>query len=85
MANKRSRTQALGAGDPGDGPSREWGWHGHFPRGSRLAGLGATLMLIFFLLTTRDFEQGATAVPWLAGIALVIVVSIAASTFRRRR
>jgi hypothetical protein len=86
MARKRSRrTGAVGPDDPGAGPSVEWGWHGQFPVGYRLGGLAATAVLIGLLLTTRDFEEGATAVLWLVGAIVVILVGIAASTYHRRR
>jgi hypothetical protein len=85
MARKRSRTRVLGPDDPGAGPSIEWGWHGRFPLGSRLAGLAATAALVGLLLTTRDFEEGATAALWLVGMILVVLVGITASTYRRHR
>jgi hypothetical protein len=85
MAHKRSRTRVLRPDDPGAGPSLDWGWHDRFPLGSRLAGLAATAVLVGLLLTTRDFEEGATAVLWLVGAIVLILVGIAAATYRRRR
>jgi hypothetical protein len=87
MARKRSRTQiqVVGPDDPGAGPSVDWGWHGSFPRGSRLAGLAATVVLIGLVLTSRDFEEGATAVLWLVGFIVLILAGITVSTYRRRR
>jgi hypothetical protein len=85
MARERSRTRVLGPDDPGAGPSVDWGWHGRFPLGSRLAGLAATAVLVGLLLTSRDFEEGATAVLWLVGFIVLIAAGIAVSTYRRRR
>jgi hypothetical protein len=70
--------------DPNVGPSDEWGWHGSFPRGYRIAGVGAIGLLICFLLTTRDFELGAAAVPWLVGAAVVIGLGLLHSARRHR-
>jgi hypothetical protein len=60
------------------------GLAGSFPRGFRVAGLTSVVVLIGFLLTTRDFELGAAAVPWLSGVALVIALGLVLSLRRRR-
>jgi hypothetical protein len=66
------------------GPSTDWGWHGSFPKGLRIAGIASVAMMVGLLLTTRDFQQGAMAVPWIAGIATVVVVGLLLSARRRR-
>jgi hypothetical protein len=66
------------------GPSTEWGWHGSFPRGFRIAGLAAIVVLVGYLLTSRDFQLGAMAVPWLVGIVAVIALGLVLSARRRR-
>jgi hypothetical protein len=66
------------------GPSTEWGWHGSFPKGFRIAGLVSIAVMVGLLLTTRDFELGAMAVPWIAGVAAVVLVGLLHSARRRR-
>jgi len=80
----RSRGGARARNDPNMGPSTDWGWHGSFPKGFRIAGLVSVAVMVGLLLTTRDFELGAMAVPWIAGVAAVIVVGLLLSARRRR-
>jgi hypothetical protein len=38
------------AWDPRDEPSAEWGWHGSFPNGSRIAGVVVAILLLVLLI-----------------------------------
>ena len=36
--------------DPRDEPSAEWGWHGSFPNGTRIAGVVSGIILLVLLI-----------------------------------
>jgi hypothetical protein len=50
MASSRNRARELRPSDPDYGPSVEWGWHGGFPRGLRIAGLVSAVILTAVVL-----------------------------------
>ncbi len=79
---RTSRRAAPRAGvDPRDEPSAEWGWHGSFPNGTRIAGVVVAILLLVLLIGPyqvhlQDF--------WLIPIALGIVVMIVYGAVKRR-
>jgi hypothetical protein len=81
-ATDRRRRQ-LRPSDRIDEPSVEWGWHGGFPRGLRIAGLVSVIVLIG-LMYPHDQQLGRMHLFWLAGVALVILVGVVRPARRRR-
>ena len=79
---RTSRRSARRVGlDPSDEPSAEWGWHGSFPNGTRIAGVVVAIILVVLLLGPyqshlQDF--------WLVLIAIGIVAVIVRGTVKRR-
>jgi hypothetical protein len=68
--------------DPRDEPSAEWGWHGGFPNGVRIAGVVSAIVLLLLMIGPyqthlQDF--------WIVIIALVILGGVVFDTVRRRK
>jgi hypothetical protein len=81
VARTSRRTARRGGVDPLDEPSAEWGWHGSFPNGMRIAGVVVAIVLLLLLLGPyqthlQDF--------WMIPIALGILVLIVRGTVKRR-
>ena len=57
--------------DPRDEPSAEWGWHGSFPKATRIAGWFTTIVM--FLLMINNHENNTENV-WLIGTGLGLIV-----------
>ncbi len=77
------RRRQLHPSDPTYGPSAEWGWHGGFPRGLRIAGL-VSVIVLFGLMYPHDQHLGQMHLLWLLGVAAVILIGIVLPTGRRR-
>ncbi len=67
--------------DPQQEPSVEWGWHGGFPRGTRVAGWLTAAALLFMLIGNH---QGRIEDLWLVGIALLIIGGLVWDRIRSR-
>lgn len=67
--------------DPRDEPSAEWGWHGGFPRATRIAGW-ISAMLMFAMIYNN--HENNTENVWLIGIGLAIVIGLLWDLRRRR-
>jgi hypothetical protein len=81
VARTSRRTARRGGVDPLDEPSAEWGWHGSFPNGMRIAGVVVAIVLLLLLLGPyqthlQDF--------WMIPIALGILALIVRGTVKRR-
>ena len=81
MARTSRRTARKGGVDPHDEPSAEWGWHGTFPNGQRIAGVIVAVVLLVLVIgpyqsRLQDF--------WIVGIALGLLVLIVRGTMKRR-
>lgn len=63
-------------------PSVEWGWHGGFPRASRIAGWVTAAALFLMLLGNH---QGSTENYWLITLGTGLVIALLADERRRRR
>ncbi|QJY49905.1 DUF2631 domain-containing protein [Pseudonocardia broussonetiae] len=70
------REIGTGGVDPQEAPSADWGWHGSFPRGLRIAGLVSVGILVA-LMWPRDQELGQSHLIWLGLVALVVLVGVA--------
>jgi hypothetical protein len=78
----RTSRRALGSGvDPQDEPSAEWGWHGSFPNGTRIAGIVSALVLVALVFGPY---QSRLQDWWIAGIVLLLVVAVVRGTIKRR-
>jgi Protein of unknown function (DUF2631) len=82
MASSRNRARELRPSDPDYGPSVEWGWHGGFPRGLRIAGLVSVVILIG-LMYPHDQQLGRIHLLWLTGVAAVILIAVVLPRNRR--
>jgi lysylphosphatidylglycerol synthetase-like protein (DUF2156 family) len=79
---RTSRRAARRSGvDPNDEPGLEWGWHGSFPNGTRIAGVVVAIILLVLLFgpyqsRLQDF--------WMIPIAVGILALIVWGTVKRR-
>ena len=78
VADRRRRP----ASPPLDETSVDWGWHGEFPRGLRVAGLLSVVVLVGLMLTTHDQQLGRMPLLWIAAVIVIILLGL---TARRRR
>jgi hypothetical protein len=67
--------------DPRDEPSAEWGWHGGFPKGTRIAGW-FTAFAMFIMLVGN--HHGRTEDVWLIGIGAGLIILLVIDQIRRR-
>ena len=82
MASSGNRVRELRPSDPNYGPSAEWGWHGGFPRGRRIAGL-VCVVILFGLMYPHDQQLGRIHLLWLTGVAAVILIGVVLPRGRR--
>jgi hypothetical protein len=81
VARTSRRTARRGGVDPSDEPSAEWGWHGGFPNGLRIAGVVVAIVLLLLMIGPY---QSRLQDWWIVGIALGILALIVRGTIRRR-
>jgi hypothetical protein len=67
--------------DTTDEPSAEWGWHGGFPVGTRIAGWFTAIAMFLMLIGNHE---GRIADLWLIGIGSGLVLLLAMDQVRRR-
>jgi uncharacterized protein DUF2631 len=67
--------------DPRDEPSAEWGWHGGFPRGTRIAGWFFAAAMFLMLIGNHT---GRTEDAWLIGIGTGMVIVLVWDRIRAR-
>ncbi|MQA17080.1 MAG: DUF2631 domain-containing protein [Pseudonocardiaceae bacterium] len=77
LARHASHPHAVDA----DEPSADWGWHGSFPIGGRVAGWLSTVGLFFMAINGHG---PATENWWLLGIVGVLVVLLIAHEVNQR-
>ena len=80
---RRTRPQPPRPSDPTHGPSAEWGWHGGFPRGLRIAGL-LCVVVLFGLMYPHDQWLSRMHLLWLGGVAAVILIGVVLPARKRR-
>jgi Protein of unknown function (DUF2631) len=79
---RTSRRSARRSGvDPHDEPGLEWGWHGSFPNGMRIAGVVVAIILL--LLLTGPYQDKLQDF-WMIPISLGILALIVRGTIKRR-
>jgi Protein of unknown function (DUF2631) len=81
VARTSRRTARPDGVDPHDEPSAEWGWHGSFPNGLRIAGV---VVAIIILVLTLGPYQSRLQDFWMVPIALGLLVLIIRGTVKRR-
>ncbi|NMH92950.1 DUF2631 domain-containing protein [Pseudonocardia bannensis] len=64
-----------------DEPSAEWGWHGSFPNGTRIAAVVVALALPLMLI---GHEVSITEILWMTIPAVIILVAVIAGAVRKR-
>ncbi len=67
--------------DPRDEPSAEWGWHGRFPKATRLMALFSAIVMFAMLIGNH---HGRTEDVWLIGLGVGIIVLLLIDLRRRR-
>lgn len=67
--------------DPRDEPSAEWGWHGSFPKATRIAGWISAIAM--FAMIYNNHENNTENV-WLVGGGLAIVILLLLDLRRSR-
>jgi uncharacterized protein DUF2631 len=67
--------------DPRDEPSAEWGWHGGFPKASRIAGWASAILLLVMIYNNHENN---TENVWLVCIAVGIMIGLLLDLRRRR-
>lgn len=81
MAGSELEKRPTNMVDPVEEPSHEWGWHGGFPRGTRIAGW--VVAAIMFLMLIGNHE-GRVEDLWLIGTGLALVGALIYDQIRRR-
>ena len=81
MAGSELEKRPASTVDAHDEPSAAWGWHGGFPRGTRIAGW-FTAVVIFLMLIGN--HRGNTENLWLIGVGTAIVIALIADMVRSR-
>ena len=81
MARTSRRTAPRAGVDPRDEPSAEWGWHGSFPNGTRIAGVVCGIILLVLLIgpyqtRLQDF--------WMIPMGLGLIGLVVYGTVKRR-
>jgi hypothetical protein len=67
--------------DPQDEPSAEWGWHGTFPKATRVAGWLTAVVLLLMLIGNH---RGHIEDIYLIGVAALIVIALIWDRIRSR-
>ncbi|WP_214369954.1 DUF2631 domain-containing protein [Pseudonocardia sp. H11422] len=81
MARNSRELAQRPAVDPLDEPSAEWGWHGSFPNGTRIAAVATALFLLLMLI---GHEVSITEILWMAVPAVIILTAVVAGAIRKR-
>jgi hypothetical protein len=81
VAGSQLEKRPANAVDPHDEPSAEWGWHGGFPRGVRIAGWFFAIVMFLMLIGNHT---GRTEDLWLIGIGLTMVGALVWDRIRAR-
>ncbi|HKN97646.1 MAG TPA: DUF2631 domain-containing protein [Pseudonocardiaceae bacterium] len=68
--------------DPHDEPSVEWGWHGTFPRGARIAGVFVAIAMFGMLIGN---QQGHVEDFYLVITGIIMIGLVLMASARRRR
>ncbi len=77
-----SREVAIRSGvDPADEPSVDWGWHGTFPRGTKIAGVVTAIALVLMLI---GHPASWTEILYMVVPAVAILAGVAWSVIRKR-
>lgn len=81
MASSELEKRPVQTPDPHDEPSVEWGWHGSFPKATRIMGwLTAAVMFLMFI----GNQIGHVEDIWLAVVGGGMVIMLLIDLRRRR-
>lgn len=67
--------------DPHAEPSVEWGWHGSFPRTTRIGGWAIVATLLLMMIGNHE---GRVEDLWLVGLAVTIAIVLVSDQIQRR-
>lgn len=81
MAGKELQKRPGTAVDKHDEPSADWGWHGGFPRGTRIMGWFTAAVMFLYLIGNH---RGRTEDVWLIFIGAILVIALVIDIARRR-
>jgi hypothetical protein len=81
VAGSELEKRSANAVDKHDEPSAEWGWHGGFPIGTRIAAWFTAAVMFFMLIGNHT---GRTEDVWLICIGTGIVITLIWDRIRAR-
>ena len=81
MASSKAAKASAQKVDPQDEPSADWGWHGSFPKGTRIAGWFTAFAMFFMLIGNHT---GHTEDVWLIGVGAGLILLLVIDQIRRR-
>lgn len=81
MAGSELEKRPANAVDPHEEPSAEWGWHGGFPLGTRIAGWVVAVIMFLMLIGNHT---GRTEDLWLITVGVFIVGALIYDRIRAR-
>lgn len=67
--------------DPLDEPSAEWGWHGSFPNGTRIAAIVVAILLPLLLI---GHHVSWTEIVWMVVPSLIIIGALIRGAVKQR-
>lgn len=67
--------------DPHDEPSVKWGWHGSFPKATRIAGWFSVVALLLML---KGNHENNTENVWLVGLAILLALALVLDIRKQR-
>ncbi|MCU1687552.1 MAG: hypothetical protein JWQ81_8291 [Amycolatopsis sp.] len=67
--------------DPHDEPSVKWGWHGSFPKATRIAGWFSVVALLLML---KGNHENDTENVWLVGLAILLAFALVLDIRKQR-
>ncbi|WP_199439084.1 DUF2631 domain-containing protein [Umezawaea beigongshangensis] len=71
--DKRANDHSPAIVDPHDEPSAEWGWHGSFPVGMKIAGWLSTAFVLIMLIGNHE---GFTEDIWLVAFGVAMAAGL---------
>lgn len=81
VAGSELQKRPANAVDKHDEPSVGWGWHGGFPRGTRIMGWFTAAVMFLYLIGNHT---GRTEDIWLIVVGAILVMGLVADIVRRR-
>ncbi|MFP5022987.1 DUF2631 domain-containing protein [Pseudonocardia phyllosphaerae] len=81
MASNMREVAVRSGVDPAEEPSVDWGWHGRFPKGIKIAGISTAVALLLMLI---GHETSWTERLWMGIPALICLLGVGYLVLRQR-